>query len=90
VCKEPWLDQAGVSVGVVTSERTPCFDEPRTPVRVLRVDISRYQEAESSVEALGQVGLDQGSYGRVVGRHELHWSGWLHNVCGSSLQMLQT
>jgi hypothetical protein len=38
------IDQAGDSVGRVMQEPTLGCDQPRIPLRVIRVEISRYQE----------------------------------------------
>jgi hypothetical protein len=35
------VDQAGVSVGLITQERTPVCGQPRIAVRTLRVELAR-------------------------------------------------
>jgi hypothetical protein len=42
------VDQAEVSVGLITPERTPGCEKPRIPFRMLRIEIARHQDVETS------------------------------------------
>jgi hypothetical protein len=42
------VDQAEVSVGLITPERNPVCDQPRIPFCVIRIEIARHQDVETS------------------------------------------
>jgi hypothetical protein len=54
------IDQAAASVGIIKQERAPGCGGLWTPVRMLRVEITRHQDVENSAQTLGQARLDQG------------------------------
>jgi hypothetical protein len=78
------IDQAGVSVGIITQEGVPGCGQPILPFRVLcppsRRGILRSDSRSGPNRSVGGGGRGR-SCGQEVGCHELHWSVCHHCVC---------
>jgi hypothetical protein len=57
------MDQAGVSVGILTHELSPQSGQPRVPIHMLVVEVIRHKDREPAAQAGGKVRLDYGSAG---------------------------
>jgi hypothetical protein len=61
-CVRP-VYRAGVSVGIIPQELSSHSGQPRIPIRMLGVEVTRHKDGVPAAQVSGKVRLDQGSAG---------------------------